>query len=180
LNPESLSDQDLLLAYYRSVAFAIRPVLRKTAKAVVERPSLANSNERLHAYATLVRNEENVGRALEYVDEGRKAGTAKNESCATWDLMELSLRFAAHDGPRSMQLIQHLHDRHMEEPGVGEALTRMLVEVGLLRPDGTPAFGPEASAAMAPEAPAAEPGGIWTPDAGQPSSGGGGKLWTPD
>ena len=55
----------------------------------------------------------------------------------------------------------------------------MLVEVGLLRPDGTPAFGPgtpqpEMAAA---EQPAAEPGKLWTPDSAEPGSGG--KLWTP-
>ena len=42
---------------------------------------------------------------------------------------------------------------------------RLLVEVGLLRPDGTPAFapgGPESPMAPA-EEPAADPGGNWTP-----------------
>jgi hypothetical protein len=180
LNPETLSDQDLLLAYYRSTAFAIRPVLRKFAKAILDRPSLADSEERLHAYATLARNEEDLSRALDYVDQGRRAAEAKKESSATWDLMELSLRFAAQDGKESMRLIQHLHDKHIEEPGVGETLTRMLVEVGLLRPDGTPALGPDGPAsAMAAEAPASESSGLWTPDSTE-SSGGGGKLWTPE
>jgi hypothetical protein len=181
LNPETLSDQDLLMAYYRSTAFAIRPVLRKFAKAILDRPSLAESEERLHAYATLARNEEDLSRALDYVDQGRRAAEAKKESSATWDLMELSLRFAAQDGKESMRLIQHLHDKHIEEPGVGETLTRMLVEVGLLRPDGTPALGPDGPAsAMAAEAPASESSGLWTPDSAESSGGGGGKLWTPE
>ena len=59
--------------------------------------------------------------------------------------MELSLRFAERDGRQATRLIQHLQDRHLEEPGVREALTRMLIDVGLLRPDGTPAFGPGAA-----------------------------------
>ena len=57
----------------------------------------------------------------------------------------------------------------------------MLIDVGLLRPDGTPAVcpgGPEPAMAAA-EDPAAEPGGLWTPDSAQPGSGGG-KLWTPE
>ena len=41
-------------------AFAIRPALRKFAEAIVDRPSLADSDERLHAYATLARNEEDL------------------------------------------------------------------------------------------------------------------------
>ena len=78
-----------------------------------------------------------------------------------------------------MRLIEHLQTSHLEEPGVGEALTRMLIDVGLLRPDGTPAIGPrDRSRQWPPRPPAAEPGKLWTPDSAEPS-GGGGKLWTP-
>jgi hypothetical protein len=180
LNVEGLADEGLRLAYYRAGAFAIRSALRKFATAIVNRSSLADSDERLHAYATLARSEEDLARALEYVDQGRRAAEAKKESSASWDLMELSFHFAARDGRQAMRLIQHLQERHLEEPGVGESLTRMLIDVGLLRPDGTPAFGPgEPEPAMAAaEQPAAEPSGLWTPDSAQPS-GGGGKLWTP-
>ena len=143
LSVEGLSDEDLIAAYYRAAAFAIRPALRKFAEAIVDRPSLADSDERLHAYATLARTEEDLTRALEYVDQGRRAAEAKKQSSASWDLMELSLRFASRDGSEAMRLIEHLQKQHIEEPGVGEALTRMLIDVGLLRPDGTPAFGPE-------------------------------------
>ena len=38
-----------------------------------------------------------------------------------------------------MRLIEHIQKQHIEEPGVGETLTQMLIDVGLLRPDGTPA-----------------------------------------
>ncbi len=178
---EGLSDQDLITAYYRAAAFAIRPAVRKFAEAIVDRPTLADSDERLHAYAALARHEEDLPRALEYVEQGRRAAEAKKESSASWDLMELSLRFAGRDGQQAMRLIQHIQERHLEEPGVGEALTRMLIEVGLLRPDGTPAFDPRAPEAevAAAEQPTAGPGQLWTPDSAQPG-GSGGKLWTPE
>jgi hypothetical protein len=181
LSVERLADKDLIMAYYRATVFAIRPAVRKFAQALVNRPTLADSDERVHAYAALVRNEDDLTRALEYVELGRRAAEAKKESSASWDLMELSLRFAARDGQQAMRLIQHLQQQHLEEPGVGEALTRMLIDVGLLRPDGTPAFGPGAPQAEMPaaEQPAAEPGKLWTPDSAEPGSGGG-KLWTPE
>jgi len=181
LSVEELSDEDLLLAYYRVSAFAIRPAVRKFAEAIINRPSLANSDQRIHAYAALVRNEEDLTRALEYLEQGRRAAEAKKQSSATWDLMELSLQIAAGDGRQVMRLIQHLQERHLEEPGVGETLTRMLIQVGLLRPDGTPAVGPGASPAemAATQQPAAEPGKLWTPDSVEPGPSGG-KLWTPD
>jgi len=175
---EGLSDDDLISAYYRAVAFNIRPAVQKFATAIVERPSLADSNERLHAFTMLARTEEDVSRALGYVDQGRRATDKKKASHATWDLIELSLHFANRNGPEAMRLIEHLQKRHIEEPGVGEMLTRMLIDVGLLNPDGSPAIGPESEEpAMAAEAP--EPGGLWTPDSDQPGAGGG-KLWTPE
>jgi hypothetical protein len=181
LSLEGLSDDDLLLAFHSAAAFAVGPALRKFAEAIVARSSFANSDERLHAYATLARTEEDLPKALEYVDQGRRAAEAKKLSSASWDLMELSFRFAAHDGQQAMRLIEHVQRHHLEEPGVGEALTRMLIDVGLLRPDGTPAFEPgmaEQPTAAA-EEPAAEPSGLWTPDSAQPGAGGG-KLWTPE
>ncbi len=180
LTVEGLADQDLLMAYYRAAAFAIRPAVRKFAEAIINRPSLADSDERLHAFASLARSEEDLTRALDYVEQGRKAAEAKKESSASWDLMELSLHFASHNGQQAMRVAQHLQEKHLEEPGVSEALARMLMDVGLIRPDGTPAYpaaGPESP--MAAEASATEPGGLWTPDGGTAPSGGG-KLWTPD
>jgi hypothetical protein len=174
---EGLSDDELRLAYGRAGAMGVRAALRKFAEAIVDRPSLADSNERLHAYATLAHNETDVARALEYVDKGRRAAEAKKQSSASWDMMELSLHFAARDGHGIGRLIDHLQHHHVNEPGVAEALTQMLIDVGMLRPDGTPAFAPEAATAAA-EPPAAEPGGLWTPDSAQPTAGGG-KLWTP-
>jgi hypothetical protein len=179
LTVEGLSDEDLISVYYRAGAFAVRPALRKFAQAIIDRPSLAGSEEQQHAYATMARTEEDLARGLEYVAQGRRAGEAKGQSSAAWDLMELSFHFAHRDGPNAVRLLEHIQSRHIEEPGVGEALTQMMIDVGLLRPDGTPVTLPEQEPAMAGvEEPAAEAGGLWTPDSAQPGSGG--KLWTPE
>ncbi len=176
---EGLSDEDLVAAYYRAGAFAIRPAQRKFALAVINRPSLSGSDEQSRAYATLARMEEDLPQALSYIEQGRRASEASKASNASWDLMELSLRFAQRDGEQAMRLIDHLQKRHINERGVGEALTRMLIDVGLLNPDGTPAIGPEGAGLETSEVeePEAEPSKLWTPDSAQ---GGGGKLWTPE
>lgn len=180
LNVEELSDKDLLLAFYRAGAFVIRPAARKFAAAIIARPSLADSVDRLHAYAALARNEPDPARALEHIDQGRRAMDAKKLSHTSWDLMELSLRFSMRDSEGIMRMLRHLQDRHIEEPGVADALARMLIDMGMLRPDGTPASGPaEPEPAMAAAAePAAQPDGLWTPESVEP--GDGGKLWTPE
>jgi hypothetical protein len=177
---EGLSDDGLIAAYYRAVAFNVRSAVRKFSAAIIERPSLADTEERLHAYAMLARTEEDIAKALEYVEQGRRATEKKKMSHATWDLTELSLHFASRNGPEAMRLIEHLQNRHIQEPGVAELLTRMLVDVGLLNPDGSPAIGPQSPAAPAMAAEPSEPGGLWTPDSDQPGAGGGGKLWTPE
>ena len=176
---EGLTDDDLIAAYYRAAAFNVRPALRKFATAIVERPSLADSTERLHAFTMLARTEVDIAKALEYVEQGRRATDKKKVSHATWDLMELSFQLASRNGPEVMRLIEHLQKRHLEEPRVAETLTRMLINVGLLNPDGSPAIGPESQEEPAMAAESSEPGGLWTPDSEQ-AGGGGGKLWTPE
>jgi hypothetical protein len=181
LGLEGLSDEELRTAYHRAAAYNIRAAVRKFAQAIIDRPSLAEADEYLDAFATLARTEDDISRAIEHIERGRRAAEKAGESSASWDLMELSFRVAAHDGQQVMRLIEHIQRHHIEEPGVGESLTQMLIDIGLLRPDGTPATLPEApeAAMAAAEAPAAESGGLWTPDSAQPGSGGG-KLWTPE
>ena len=124
------------------------------------------------------RTEEDVSEALRYCDQGRREVEAKGLSNVAWDLMELSFQCIQRNGPAAMRLIEHIQKRHIEEPGVADSLMNLLVQMGVLQPDGTPAVGPEAEPALATaEEPAAEPAKLWTPDSAQP---GGGKLWTPE
>ena len=100
---DGLSDDDLISAYYRAATFGVRPALRKFAQAIIDRPSLAEADECLEAYATLAQTEDNLPRALEHVDRGRRAAEKAGESSASWDLMELSFRFAGRDGQQAMR-----------------------------------------------------------------------------
>ncbi len=178
---EPLSDDDLLEVFHHAQEFAVRPALRKFARAIIDRPSLAESKDREDAFVTMAQTEEDFDRAIEYVDRGRRAAEAAGKSDVMWDLMELSFNFARRNGREAARLIEHIQRKHGEEPGVGEALTRIMIDVGLLRPDGTPAMDPDAmepAMAAANASPESEPAELWTPDSDQPG-GGGGKLWTP-
>ena len=71
----------------------------------------------------------------------------------------------------------------MNEPGVARALTELLIEIGVLNPDGTPAEPPEAPGAeppslVVPGQSDAKPGELWTPDSQKPT-GDKPKIWTP-
>ena len=166
---DKLSDDALVTSYQRAMAFSAREALQRFALAIIARPSLAERQEQHHAYALLARLAENSDDALKYIDQGRRAAEAAGQSSASWDLLELSCRFERAEGEEVSRLINHLQSDHFKEPGVPEALTDLLMQTGLIRPDGTPAI-PAGSAT-------AEQPGIVTPGE---ATGQSGKLWTPD
>ena len=175
----NLSDKALVHVFHRARLFAAREALRNSAQEMIRRDSMAGNPERLHAFIALAKTAEDFPQALAYIEQGRQAGLAAGQSCASWDLLELSFRFRHGGADDAGQLFQHIQKRHMAEPGVAAALAQLLVDVGILRPDGTPVqpSAPEEALAMAEGPAAAEAGKLWTPDS--PQSGGGGKIWTP-
>ena len=74
--------------------------------------------------------------------------------------MELSLHMERGEGQDVVRLIEHIQTAHIREPGVASSLVQFLVQMGMVRPDGTMV-----------EPPGEEESAIATPA---------GKLWTPD
>ena len=176
---EKLSDADLCRAFQRAVSFSHLRAMIKFGRAIVERSSLEGQPARQHAYSILSRLEVDLDKALEYIEAGRREIDKIGKSNASWDLQELSLRFARQELPLAVELIRHIESAHIREPNVSYLLTQQLIRVGLLRPDGSPAYParrPDEEAAAV--AAAAEPGKLWTPDS--EGSAGGGKLWVPE
>jgi hypothetical protein len=180
LKLEKLSDEDLTRAFQRAVGYSHRTAILKFAGEVINRPSFAGRKEQMLAYLSLAHTEADLDRALQYVEAGRQAADARGISHAMWDLEELSLRFARQELPVAVELIRHIQTTHIKEPNISVLLTQQLINVGLLRPDGTvPARpGPKEEEMAAVGTPDAEPGKLWTPNG--ESSGGSGKLWVPD
>jgi hypothetical protein len=179
VNVEKLADDELVQAFQRAVGYNHRRAVIKFGKEIIDHPAFAERKERALAYMTLARMDDDLDRAMTYVEAGRKATDSTGKSHATWDLEELSLRFARQEIPDALQLIRHIEATHINEPNVSLILTQILVEAGLLRPDGTPAIPPgHAESEMAPAGAAPdEPGKLWTPGS---ESAGGGKLWVPE
>ena len=174
---EALSDDDLAFAFRRAAMFHAWDAVRKFARAIIDRTAFARRPERMDAYRALAQSATTLEEGIACIDEGRRDALASGQSCAVWDLMELSFRFGHGDGEQAMRLMQHIESRHLGEQGVAQTLTQMLINFGLLNPDGTPVAMPgrRTAADVAPSA--AEPSKLWTP--GSESSGPGGKLWTP-
>lgn len=180
---DKLSDDALLAVYHRAMAYNARLEIGKLARAVVDRPSMVGKEEQLHAFMILARTAEDSDKALQYVERGRRAAEAAGQSSAPWDLLELPFRIQRAEAHEAVRLMQHLHREHAHEPGVAQALTDLLVEVGALRPDGTMAVpvgepAAEPSGIVLPDATGAKPGELWTPDSQAPQ-GEKSKLWMP-
>jgi hypothetical protein len=177
---EKLTDEQLKWAFHMAAGYRIRKAIRMFGEEVLRRPSFEEKTERLEAYVRLAEEEEDLDRALEYIEAGRQAMEKMGHSHVSFDLQELHLRFARREPEHILRLIQHIDHQHGKEPNVAQSLTNTLINFGMLRPDGTPAIpmrGP-AEEEMPIES-AAETSQLWTPDSASPG-GGGGKLWTPD
>jgi hypothetical protein len=174
---ENLSDEDLVLAFHRAGIYRAWDPARKFARAIIDRPSFSHRPERMEAYRMLAQSATSLEEGIAYIDEGRRDALSQGQSCAVWDLLELSFRFGHGDVEQAMRLMQHIETRHMEEQGVAQTLTQMLIDLGLLNPDGTPVAHAGRRAPAEAAAASAEPSKLWTP--GSESSGSGGKLWTP-
>jgi tetratricopeptide (TPR) repeat protein len=171
--PESLGDEQLKQAFNRAVVANFVLALRRLAPEVIKRPDLPVAEYKLSAYRLLVRYATNSDEALRLIDESRKLAEASKQSSAPWDLMELSFRIQRGEAPAVMQLIDHLQRQHGREPGVAQALVQLLVQTGLVGPDGRLNIGAAPAAA-------ADTGKLWTPDAPQAAGEKKSSLWLPD
>jgi tetratricopeptide (TPR) repeat protein len=181
LLPEKLNDEQLKWAFRMASGYRIHKAIRIFGEELIRRPSYAGKPEMVEAYSRLAEEEENFDRALEYVEAGRQALEKIGSSHVTFDFQELHLRYARRDPENILRLIQHIDRVHGNEPEVSQMLTQTLIQFGMLRPDGTPAFPMRGAAPEEmPVEPAAEPGKLWTPDSVASDTGGGSKLWTPD
>ena len=107
----------------------------------------------------LAQTAENLDEAIQQVELGRKAGQLAGQSCASWDLMELSFRLARREAAEAQRLMQHIQAQHLREPGIAETLTQMLIDIGVLHPDGTPVAHPGGVPPTAVAAPGEPPAG---------------------
>ncbi len=172
---DSLSDDDLLIALDRVELYNAPAAVKNIATAITQRPTFAGKPDRAEAFAMLVHCAESLDDSLAVLTDGRAACVDAKISCAKFDLWELPIRMARNETADAMRLLQHIEAEHIREPGVAEAVTNFLMQIGVLGPDGRPrmpAGGP------APSAPPAESNKLWTPESAA-SAATGGKLWTP-
>jgi hypothetical protein len=183
LQVDKLSDEDLASAFQRSAYYLSQKGLEKFGEALLARSSAHQMIDPHQIYEVLVRYSP-LEKSAEYAVRAQAMEREHGHSPARFMLLELQSRLQMGDGQTAKRLIDTLSTVHRNEPGVGQALMMMLVQMGILTPDGRPARGMPGGAAMPAEATAAAPapGGLWTPGSAAPAAAGGEKksgLWLP-
>jgi tetratricopeptide (TPR) repeat protein len=178
LNVESLSDEELVQSFQRALQVGARSAIRKLGLAVVARPSYKGKLDLAAVYGHLAAMEETGDEAIAHLESARKAAVEQKQSPAPWYLEELDLRMRRGEIQEFGRIVEVLQRSHLREPGVSQALMQILMEAGIIGPDGRPRAMPGAAA------PADAGGKLWTPDApSAPAPAGGATksgLWVPD
>ena len=188
LEVSKLTDEQLLYCYYEAEMHDLRDAMKPLAEEVLGRESCHGQVELDTVYGNLASVQQTVEDTVSYLDKAREAAKSAGKSPANWELAELRMRMMEGNVARSQAILQRITKLHMQEPGIRDRLMQMLMEFGVIGPDGQPAGPPPGAAAGVPgvpgmpaqaAAPGAEPeGGIWTPDkaaGGEEKS----KLWVP-
>lgn len=176
LETEKLSDEQLMAAFQRAVYYADGTSLRPLAETILVRESMRDAIDPREVYELLIQLLPEPSHSAEYAVRAQEYAKSKGDSPARYMLMELQTRVALGDGRRAQELIQTLSTVHRSEPGISQALMQILVQLGVMTPDGrmrAPAGAPPAAmaAGINAEAPAVAAGGVWTPDAPAPAAG---------
>lgn len=180
VDPSGLNAESLIYLLQRAQQVSATPATRHLAARLIN-AELTDEQQpaKLLAYMSMINAAENSGEAIELMQKAKAFAESKNIPIANLLLSEIGLRLSAGDGPGFQQTLQTLATRYGNEPETMARLQQMLIQYGLVNPDGSPRGGRPQQAA-----PAAQSGGLWTPDGGgSPAApaqeSGGSKLWVP-
>jgi hypothetical protein len=173
---------------------------RQFAKRLVEQISAAadadadnNVRMKVNGYLMLMGSQIDPTEAVRIANEAIAFTKSKGISHASFLLARLELHLSMSDPEGFRDTMMALERDFGSDPAVMARVQQLLMQLGLVNPDGSPRVGPgggaPAAAGAAPTeftpapAPAESGGGLWTPDqpsTPKPSEGsGGGKLWVP-
>jgi tetratricopeptide (TPR) repeat protein len=204
LVPTEEIDEDRLVALYkRAQRFVLVGVLERTARILIERPSLLERHgiELSAVYTDLVNLASGKGQpaeAREWITRGRQADPPARRAANTpyWDMFDIRVRAQAEEPTEWVPDLAVLLDRYGPNENALRIVVSWLLEMGLLQmvpnPDepGTvimdsqplhqllQAYGPRVTTSTGLLGVSATRGGLWTPG-GPAEPGGGTGIWTP-
>ncbi|MFG0288204.1 MAG: tetratricopeptide repeat protein [Rhodopirellula sp. JB044] len=188
VDPAGLDTENLVYLIQRAQQISATRLGRVASRQLLEMdlPSEGElAGAKLLGYSFLMQNATRSEDALENLEAAKKYAEAHNFSTASLLLAELPLRLRRGEAEKFQDCVQTIAKNHGNDPEVMGRLQQLLVQFGLIRPDGSPVQAPRGAAPAQ-----AESSGLWTPDGGgsapaaaaPPAASGGGsssKLWVP-
>ena len=164
---DQLADQDLLAVYTRSALYGAVKALKASATEVISRSDqLKDQIDLAGVLGTLAELQGNSAEKLAWLEKAQQIAVDQGRSPAVWLLRALPLQLTSGDSTAATETINRIQRDHINEPGVADQFYGLLMQMGILRPDGTPA----APAAAAQPSAASAGEGIWTPDNPNPAA----------
>ncbi len=173
LDVASMPDGQLAQLLDRAMMVGATVALLTVATELVGRETVAEDVDLAVAYRQLIQATPNPRQAYQWIDQARAWSRRQDKSEAEWAVQELELSLKLGDSTRTQQLLNEIRDKHLNTPGVGESVYKLLQEAGLVPPAdanqhtaGTmpaPHAVSEAAVSGAPDRPDEEAPAIWTP-----------------
>ena len=165
--------------------FSEEKAMARFAEKVLSFPAeKENANARFLSYEVQIERAQADGNgegALALLEKAKAEAMEFGVSDARFDLREAMIQITLRRPAEFRRVVEHVARTHRNEPEAMESLQMMLMNLGLLNPDGTPRSMPNPPGAPAAAAPEPKPAsGLWTPGSDDTPSGGGSKLWTPE
>jgi hypothetical protein len=178
---DRLSDDQLKIAYDRAESHGIAYASYALGIEILQRKELCDklpSEQKAELCARLAQTSLQPEECLELIHKAREIAEAEGVSPAPYLLQEMPLQLQMNNPKGCVDLIDRIYAQHINEPGIHEALVKVLIQIGILDANGQPQKMPS----MPPtDTPAAAPTqeGIWTPGSDNPQTEEKPTIWTP-
>jgi tetratricopeptide (TPR) repeat protein len=197
VNPDKLSPMQLYVLASNARSTGGMTACNRFAKMLVEKTagsagsggSEKDQRMAMEAYILWMMSTPEPGESIAIGDKAIAFAKINELNFASVLLARLELCLSMSDQEGFRETIMEIEQNYGSDPAVMARVQQLLVQLGIIRPDGSLRQGPVGAAAPAQPGeftPAAPPeqrsGGVWTPDSpgdSETSGGGGGKLWVP-
>jgi hypothetical protein len=183
-----MSTDQLAHCYQRCLVITFRKAIVAIAEEIITRDDKPQHLNLADVYGSLLETRSTNEERIDLIEKAKQAALAANQSPAIWLLREIPLRIMSGDTQTASDLMQTIEANHIEEPGIRDHFYQLLMQLGIINPDGSPAGGQAQPGIIDPSASAPQAGGVWTPGSqepqatDEPSAAGDDKpgLWIPD
>lgn len=164
LDAAKMTLEQLTTVYSRSVYLGNSRAVIMAAEEIVSRDEKPENISVAEVYGSLLSTKETNAERLELLGKAQQAATDQGLSPAIWLLRELPLQLVEGNSNRGREIIETIQAKHLQEPGIQEQFYTLLMQLGIIQPQGMPMATGAAPPAAAPSAPTANDG-VWTPQA---------------